>query len=76
MNYYLGRGKTAICWYLTSGNYGDTGTRTEQNQEPEPKPKPGPGAKTGQKPEPVVHGNEGYINNLYMANNLFNVRLR
>ena len=38
--------------------------------EPEPEPEPEP------KPEPVVRPEAGgYINNLYMANNLFNVRL-
>lgn len=62
-DYYLGRGKNGNenNWYLTS----DYSLVTP---EPEPEPEP--------KPEPVVRPEaRGYINNLYMANNLFNVRL-
>ncbi|EBQ6151095.1 autotransporter outer membrane beta-barrel domain-containing protein, partial [Salmonella enterica subsp. enterica serovar Enteritidis] len=64
-DYYLGRGKNGNDknWYLTS-DYSPV------TPDPKPKPEPEP------KPEPVVRPEAGgYINNLYMANNLFNVRL-
>lgn len=64
-DYYLRRGKNGNDknWYLTS-DYSPV------TPEPEPEPEPEP------KPEAIVRPEAGgYINNLYMANNLFNVRL-
>ncbi|WP_432692451.1 autotransporter outer membrane beta-barrel domain-containing protein [Morganella morganii] len=74
-DYYLGRGKNGNekNWYLTS-DYSPVTPDPDPEPEPEPKPKPEPEPEP--EPKPIVRPEAGgYINNLYMANNLFNVRL-